>query len=309
MNGTDQGFLRLSKLPDDALSDLGPLQALVGTWFGNHGWNLIAVPEFDPKMGPVPFRLEIMHYSETIVFSPIGALVPNKNGKPGFMQVPGLQYELKVADSETNQPLHVENGMWLRLDYNVPPADGFSVARLATIPHGDSVLALGKDSRIAGPPTIPEVSSLPDIGGAPFGYTDPYIDPNAPPKVPIDKLNLPKVLQDIIDRMPPTERIVETVILDVTAGSSSRINPQPAPGTPVGGVTNIPYIVQNANAGAFASTFWIETVKVDGASPFLQLQYSQEVDLLFLERLDHDQKINGGKILWPHVTVNTLLKQ
>jgi hypothetical protein len=40
-------------------------------------------------------------------------------------------------------------------------------------------------------------------------------------------------------------------------------------------------------------------------SEFEQLQYSQQADLNFLPRFDDPKRL----IMWPHVTVNTLLKQ
>jgi len=62
-----------------------------------------------------------------------------------------------------------------------------------------------------------------------------------------------------------------------------------------GGVSNIPFVTQNANAAFMNATFWIE--KVQGASgPFLQLQYVQTVLLDFLG------------LNWPHVSVATLVK-
>jgi hypothetical protein len=44
------------------------------------------------------------------------------------------------------------------------------------------------------------------------------------------------------------------------------------------------------------ATFWIETVQRPDGSQFLQLQYSQTVLLDF------------EKVIWPHVSVATLIK-
>lgn len=66
--------------------------------------------------------------------------------------------------------------------------------------------------------------------------------------------------------------------------------------TPSGGVQNIPFIVQNADAAFVSAIFWIETVADPSGGTFLQLQYTQTVLLNFLT------------LSWPHVSVGTLVK-
>lgn len=276
-----QGFARVARPNEELLNELGPLKNLIGTWIGNKGFNLIAVPT-----GPKSFQLEIMPYMETITFSPVGALVPNKDGTPNFMKVPALEYELRVSDTQTNEALHAENGMWLRLNYNVDPGSN-AVARLSNIPHGDSLVAVGKYSEIGGPPQIPDMSSLPDTGEPmPSGYTDSYITPDL--KFPnFSKTNPNKTLRDAIQG----QTITKTTILEVST-------------QPDGGIVNIPYIVKHADARAFRCTFWIETVQTPSGE-MMQLQYSQETDLFFIPRFGPPP----GLIKWPHVDINTLVKQ
>src|ERR1700753_4225715 len=143
-------FVRLA--PTDAVSDLGPLAGLVGTWTGKQGWNLIAVPKPGDEDG---FTLLVRPYYETITFTPLGVLVPDR-GASEILNIYGLEYSLSVSDLLTNQPLHLENGMWL---YAEDPQDPQSptIVRQATVPHGNSVLALGNSQQAAGPPTIPEL--------------------------------------------------------------------------------------------------------------------------------------------------------
>jgi hypothetical protein len=52
-----QGFARVATRSEELLSQLGPLKDLIGTWTGNKGFNLIAVPS-----GPKSFQLEVMPY-------------------------------------------------------------------------------------------------------------------------------------------------------------------------------------------------------------------------------------------------------
>ena len=40
-------FVRLSGDAEQVSDSLGPLADLVGTWVGNHGWNMVAVPQGD----------------------------------------------------------------------------------------------------------------------------------------------------------------------------------------------------------------------------------------------------------------------
>jgi hypothetical protein len=278
--GEHQGFVRLGSVPEKTADNLGPLASLLGTWVGSRGWNLIAVP--DAK----GFKLLVRPITEMMTVTPVGALVPNRGGPAGTLLIPALHYDLRVADAQTNEPMHIENGMWLLLD----DPSGSQVARLSTIPHGDSVLAIGTHSVVQGPPPIPDNSAFPDTGQpAPLGYTDAYLNTRPPGFSPA---NPNQTLKDVIK----TQKIVRTVMLSVSTA-------------PNGGIVNIPFVVQHANLTKFTGVVWIETVQVtdsDGTvSEFEQLQYSQQADLNFLPRFDDPKRL----IMWPHVTVNTLLKQ
>ena len=275
LEDSSPGFVRLSGGPETVDSALGPLANLVGTWMGSRGWELIAVPS-SPE-----FRLIVRPYFEIITFSPLGALVPNRGGPVPDLFISGLHYDIRIADAETNEPLHLENGMWLIL-----PGQNPAIARLACIPHGDVLLALGSSSQSAGPPTIPDISALPTMASPPprFGYTDAY-------SIIVDGFNPSQpngVLQTAIDG----QDIVETVSLDVSTQGG-------------GGILNIPYVDANADATSFSCTYWIETVQ-DAATgtQFQQLQYSQVTNIEFLRFKDTDPLI-----IWPHVNVNTLVKQ
>jgi hypothetical protein len=279
--GEQQGFVRLGSVPQKTASNLGPLASLLGTWVGSRGWNLIAVPESSKG-----FTLLVRPITETMTFTPVGALVPNRGGPAGTLLIPALHYDLRVADAETDAPMHIENGMWLLLD---DPA-GSQVARLSTIPHGDSVLAIGPHSVTQGPPPIPDNSAFPDTGKpAPPGYTDPYGSVKTPGFI---TRNPNQTLKDVIK----TQKIVQTVTLSVST-------------VPNGGIVNIPFVARHANLTKFTSVLWIETVQVTDktgkVSEFEQLQYSQQADLHFLPRFDDPKRL----IMWPHISINTLLKQ
>jgi hypothetical protein len=279
-DSTSVGVTRLGRDAATTSAELGPLASLVGTWIGSKGWELIAVPSTSKDVET--FRLIVRPYVETITFEALGAPVPNRGGPNGDMFIAGLLYQTRISDLETNEPLHVENGMWLNLgDGQEQP-----IVRQASIPHGDVLLALGGSLTIDGPPEIPLPSAVPDAGPkAAFNYADGYIEPigDFHPASP----NM--VLQQAI----AGQTIVATIELSVSTDGR-------------GSIANIPFVSTNANATQFACTYWIETVK-DAATgdEIQQLQYSQQTDLEFLEQFGNP----GHLIMWPHVNVNTLLKQ
>ena len=277
--------------PTEAEVDLGPLAALVGTWHGSGGWNLIAVPAPPAANGQPGFTLLIEPIIDTITFKPILALVPNRGGLIGIMKIPGLYYEQTVyQETEPTQLMHIENGMWLLMPLPEPlmpgtrkPANWLpQVARLSTIPHGNSLVAVGDVTESDGGPDMPKNSARPDIGQVQFlpGYLDPYLF-----GVKINTEDVNQVLRDANQGV----RFRHTVALDVATANG-------------GGVANIPFIQANADARSFKSTFWIETLAADSRSS--RLQYSQQVDLFFISRPDGE-----GLVKWPHITVSTLTKQ
>jgi len=258
----------------------GPLTDLIGTWVGTKGWNLIAVPN---QKEPEGFILEVVPYFETIVIRPLSTPTPNR-GKKIIQEVPTLMYSLSIHSSRDQSLLHRENGTWLLLP-DCP--SGFQFARQANIPHGTSVIALGKNATVTrGPPVIPDITSRPVIPHpSTFGYLDPYDRSVGPFNIS----NPNKVLQDDIKG----QKIISTTTLNIAT-------------TNQGIIGSIPFVTQNANAKKFEASFWIETVENDQGKTYLQLQYSQNTLLAFI-RQPQDPDPNN-LIQWPHINVNTLVK-
>jgi hypothetical protein len=276
---TSVGLTRLGRDARTTAAELGPLADLLGTWFGTRGWELIAVPD-----GSKTFRLIVRPYVEILTFEALGAPVPNRGGPAPDLFIAGLIYQTRIADLETGEPLHVENGMWL----NLGKSQEQPIVRQASIPHGDVFLALGKASTAAGPPQIPSPSGLPN-GEPPgiVGYDESY-DGTTPGG--FQPRNPNKVLQTTLAK----HEVVRTVTLTVCTQQG-------------GGIVNIPFVERQANATAFACTYWIETIKDPTTGEEVQqLQYSQQTNIEFL-------KARPGSptplIMWPHVNVNTLRKQ
>jgi hypothetical protein len=298
--GTSMGLTRLGRDARTSVDDLGPLADLVGVWIGTQGWELIAVPstEQDGKEG---FRFIARPYAEVISFSPIGAPVPNRGGPAGDMFITGLMYDMRITDLATNEPLHLETGMWLNLsDVQGGPPPAQPIARSATIPHGDSLLAIGSASDAPGPPDIPMTSAVPYAGPGkkPLGYTDPW----DPPAIPSPLTHVPGFLAGT-----PNEVLKET-IADLDVLSTTTLSLSTANG---GGILNIPFVDANAQATEFTCDYWIETVQDKGnpgrpePEPVQQLQYSQQTNISFLPQFGDPEQL----IMWPHVNVNTLRKQ
>jgi hypothetical protein len=269
---------RLGGRVDETTSMFGPLTDLIGTWVGNKGWNLVAVP--NQKGG---FILLVQPYTEILTITPLSTPTPNR-GTTIVQQVPTLLYTLHIHSNVDGSLLHAENGTWLLLQ-DCP--DEFSIARQASVPHGDSLLALGGSSVTQGPPPIQPISTLPITGPGqkPLGYTDPYLTPQPG----FNKTNPNTTLLDAI----ANQTIISSTNLSVSTANK-------------GGITNIPFVTQNANTTSFEATYWIETVQnPNTGGTFLQLQYSQTTILEFIPQFHDPSKL----IQWPHVNINTMIKQ
>ena len=301
---------------------LGSLALLPGTWanepaFAGHGWNMIALPLQQPGKRVTPpqssdFRLLLNQFNETLTFSTVDTGVPNRGAALATLfdtdqHLAALQYiqdikQIAAADFPTTPDIpdtpkgaagiHHEPGLFLHLfsqtDY------GPDIARLATIPHGDAVMALGHGVVINGPPSFDQIgdfSPLP-IGVIPDVDQNPYLAPykvfrDAPFKAlfnPVDPLALLKAA------VPKNVKQTTVITLDTTLLT--------------GGISNIPFIVRQANATAMRAVFWIEelTDTPVGGVPQIVLQYAQRVILEFFPA----PGTNGTPIKWPHITINTM---
>jgi hypothetical protein len=291
------GFVRLGGSPAEIASKLGPLADLAGTWRGNVGWNLIAVPS-NTLQGKPAFTLLIQQYSEVITFTPISAPVPNRGGDDQQF-ITGLLYELTITDNTTGGVLHIENGMWLNMTDIEKQPDGpvtealttenvpFTIARQSSIPHGDIVLALGGAGISTGAPNFPVRNAVPtQIPVGSLGYFENYPHDKFPG---LDTSNMNLQLSGRIQG----QNIGKVTTLTVDSGYLG------------GSISNIPFVQRHVFPSRFQATLWIEEVITDNLN-FLQLQYSQQADLNFL---DIDAQNPGqGVIMWPHVNVNTLRK-
>jgi hypothetical protein len=289
---------------------LGHLKLLPGLWknepnLPGRGWNMIALP----FAGQFNYRVLVNQYNESLLFKVADKGVPNRGIKRNGSTVNddqtivALDYEqgirqLAADDSpqsglagDPDKPIHHEPGLFLHMLDKTE--DGLELARLATIPHGDSVLALGRVRTYDGPPVIPDINSLPI--GVDQSLTNPYLAPYVHfQNNPFLALFNPILPNELLKAANTGVDIVRTTEFEFDTTFAT------------GGIVNIPFIVAQANATEMKAHFWIQELaeKDPKGYPKLRLQYSQTVFLDFFPRRDGQP----GLIRWPHVSINTMEK-
>src|ERR1700759_3062927 len=144
---------------------LGALAGLLGTWKGP-GFNAIWRPHH-PARQPDPF-LALKKTDETLVFTRINGPIPNRGLAMADIDMFGLTYMQQISESSTGAGLHIEPGIWAAVPHTTDPNEPASVVRMASIPHGTTILAQGGAQVIqGGPQTIPNNNFLPFFTGTP----------------------------------------------------------------------------------------------------------------------------------------------
>ncbi|MCB2399349.1 heme-binding protein [Rhizobium ruizarguesonis] len=280
-------------------STLGPLADLPGTWKGR-GFNMIWRPNNTP--GQDRF-LELNLTDEQIEFSEIPGSIPNRGLLQADIEMFGVRYLQSISDLNNGAGLHIEPGIWatvpLTSDPSVPP----TVVRMASIPHGTTLLAQGLAMSDAGAPQIDPVDITPFVIGQPTNKINfPEPDLSQPTQFRSPPADIVNITQAIIDN---PNSVLVSALTGQTVKHAVVLQVSSNPTTPVigGGTANTAFLQgapghgPNANAAEVTSTFWIETIEgAAGSADFLQIQYTQTVLLNF----------NG--LSWPHITVGTLLK-
>lgn len=313
----------------DLADSLGLLRHLRGTWIGK-GFNLIMRPNFAPIGGvDSDHFLEINLTQEITKFDFIGAPIPNRGLVQDDITLFGVHYLQQISDDITFGALHIEPGIWLNIPATTQPAAPLenAVARLATIPHGNALVAQGQAVSRPGPPAIPPVNVTPfPIGGGapipfpeftlatPAAFRNPLPPPTAISLADFQALvdNPSKLLTDAI----AGQHILNTTEIQIATSPNIPVAASAPVVTPngEGGVENIAFLnsttgtpppppagshhfLPNANAAEMFATFWIEEVDNPfGPGFFFQLQYLQTVYL------------NFAGLTWPHVSVATLVR-
>jgi hypothetical protein len=134
---------------------LGPLAHFVGSWNGS-GFNTIFRPDNSVSASsmnlPIPLPpgdnlLELNLTSETLTFSQSLGSVPNRGlatQADAFLN--GVTYLQAINDVTTPGQavgIHVEPGIWMMVPATTAPAEGRTLVRMASIPHGTTIEAQG----------------------------------------------------------------------------------------------------------------------------------------------------------------------
>ncbi len=282
-----------------AADPLGPLAGLAGNWTGQ-GFNVIWRPHNPPNRPPGQDRfLELNVTSEQLDFGPALKGIPNRGLLEPSILLNGLNYLQQISDSNTNTKQHFEPGLWVTVPGTSDPHEPRTVARMASIPHGTTILVQGTASTAAAAPTIPDVSIKPFTIGKPAQTIDfPEQTLTNQTQFRTSGAGLTGITQQMVNN-PNTvlrsaitgQHIQSTTTLSVSSANAS---------IPGGGTANIAFLRggtkqgqgPNAVAAHVAATFWLETLQGDTQPN--QLQYSQIVLL------------NFNTLSWPHITVATL---
>jgi hypothetical protein len=273
---------------------LGRLAGLEGKWKGT-GFNTIWRPIFRPDQDRF---LELNLTNETIEFEVIQGAIPNRGFLQGDINMHGLHYLQQITDANLGAGLHFEPGIWAHVPKTTHPKESVSIVRMATIPHGTSIVAQGNSntSDESTVPAIPKASIVPFTIGSPKD-TIPFSEMNLkePTQFRTKAAGLVGITQAMVND-PNTvlrnaiakQNITSTIRLQVTTAQKPVLG---------GGTANTAFLAgdsegPNAVASRVTSTFWLE--KLNNEAKASQLQYTQTVLLDF------------AGVSWPHVTVATL---
>ena len=324
-------------------ASLGLLANLAGTWEGE-GFNLIARPD---REGGSPLFLELNQTFESLSFSPISSSIPNRGSAVDDVTLFGLTYLQKIVDLVTGGALHIEPGIWV----HIPSQDvgkTQSVARMGTIPHGNSLLAQGVAIEVNPVPggtfdidTISAVntSPFPTGGTIPLAGTLSAFPPynlalttpaavnfrtpagNVPP-VPLPATILGVDMQTIIKdpaallKAAIKDQTIESMVVINIATVASLLQTQPAPAPPKDILTGF-----SAGGGVEDIPFLkknadVATVfatfwleTIKGSTPDQNSLQLQYVQTVMLDFPVITPGTPPGALLsWPHVSVATLHK-
>jgi hypothetical protein len=338
--------------------DLGAIASFTGTFKGA-GFNTIFRPQDfaatptplpNPAHGPDDNILELNLTEETLSFSPALGSVPNRGMVQGDVFLNGIPYLQAINDvSDPDQPvgIHLEPGVWLSVPPTTVPAEGATLVRMASIPHGTTIEAQGTSSTVAGAPVIEPVDITPFRTG----------NPGAPVRFPSQDVNdaatfrVPQDLAKFIAAGTITQAILDDPNLiiknradaqNITSTTVITINTNPDDALFGGGTDNIAFLLgdktataPNANAFQMTAIFRIETVSeqltlpacgpgqpvvVQGnasagspvasfaVSPTTEIPADTQIEVTYTQ-IQYTQTVflNFNGLTWPHVSVATLV--
>jgi hypothetical protein len=269
-----------------AAPPLGPLAAFHGNFRGN-GFNTIFRPDNPQTPTPLPVPvggdniLELNLTRETLSFSPSLGSVPNRGSVQGDVFLNGVPYLQTINDITTGKSIgiHFEPGMWVIVPPTKDPAEGSTLVRMASIPHGTTINAQGTFKTFNGPPTIGKVDITPFVEGSPASkirFPSQTATAHGTPRIPQDLTSFiaaGTITQAILD---DPNKLLRDALAGLHITKTTVISISTAPSAPLfgGGTDNIAFLWgdaaavtsphpagQNAQAAQMTAIFWIETVQ------------------------------------------------
>ena len=338
--------------------DLGAIARFDGTFKGA-GFNSIFRPQDfavtptqlpNPAHGPDDNILELNLTEETLSFSPALGSIPNRGMVQGDVFLNGIPYLQTINDvSDPAQPvgIHFEPGVWLSVPATTAPAEGSTLVRMASIPHGTTIEAQGTSFTVKGGPRIDPVDITPFLIGDPAStvrFPSQDVNDNSTFRVPQDLSSFiadGTITQDILSN-PNLILKNRADAQNITSTTVIEISTNPADPLFGGGTANIAFLLgdkaatsPNANAVQMTAIFWIETVSeqvtvpacragqsviVQGnagagnpvasfaVSPATEITADTQIDVTYTQ-IQYTQTVflNFNGLTWPHVSVATLI--
>lgn len=258
-------------------------------WLNELGWNFIIQPKRG-NPGQSDFEMRFDQMQETIVFKKLAGTANNVGvtGKIGHWVAMSYEVSIQKPDGEG---IHHEMGHFLLKAKDATGEAhkpiGATIIRQATIPRANAMMTLGVLKPGAIDPDDDIYNALPHSN-----------DPNL-------QLKINEEFTSMKDQVTAAGGPDITKPLDWLAGKFQEKPTPPAfedwvfqfrhddaPSQMASGQR----VDNPVGIGNLLSEFWIASRQVND-SPIVTLQYAQKVDLIF----------NGMK--WPHMAVNTLIKQ
>ena len=214
---------------------LGPLASLAGSWSGN-GFNAIWRP--DNTQPPENSRDQALPRAQPDERDARLPRHPGRGAEPGvatqadlrpvWPALPPAGHRRRPAAILDRRPgLHIEPGLFMNVPASQDPDNPASIVRMASIPHGVSVLMQGPNPGTVptlGPPVIPPIYPIAGL---------PVFTPAAPALgLGIQPVDLPPPAGDGLEHIVPE--------VDISQRRSGLAEQRPVPGVPSRGSSTIP---------------------------------------------------------------------